>query len=147
VRSSLDHINRYRLRTGPYASTPADGPYGFFMIPIPGRPMALYCMVSAGGEGSSGEGWEHVSVRTEHATDPKKGRCPTWEEMCIAKNLFWDEEETVMQLHPPKSEWINNHPHVLHLWKPTHCEIPRPPGILVGKRDDREVNAAMEGKT
>ena len=38
--------------------------------------------------------------------------CPTWEEMCFIKNIFWEEEESAMQLHPPKSDYVNNHPSV-----------------------------------
>jgi hypothetical protein len=51
--------------------------------------------------------------------------------------LFWGDEEAVMQLHPPKSTWINNHNFCLHLWKPhsTVGEIPLPPGIAVGDKD------------
>jgi len=37
-----------------------------------------------------------------------------------------------MQLHPPRSKWINNHPYCLHLWRPTKQEIPLPPEIAVG---------------
>lgn len=69
--------------------------------------------------------WEHVSVSTNR-------RAPNWQEMCFVKDLFWDEEECVMQLHPPKSEWVNNHSYCLHLWKPIQVEIPRPPSIMVG---------------
>lgn len=69
--------------------------------------------------------WEHVSISTQT-------RCPTWEEMCFVKDLFWDEEDCVVQYHPPKSDYINCHPRCLHLWRPIGLEIPRPPKILVG---------------
>lgn len=68
--------------------------------------------------------WDHVSVSLIN-------RCPNWPEMCAIKNLFWDEEECVMQLHPAKSEYINNHPYVLHLWKPQQEKIPLPPNFMV----------------
>lgn len=110
------------------ASNDAIGRYGFFLVPIEGRPLVLYICASCGDE----SGWEHVSVRTEHASDPKKGRCPTWDEMCLVKNLFWEEEECVIQFHPPKSEYVNNHKNVLHLWKSTQASFPVPPSILVG---------------
>ncbi|WP_456813633.1 MULTISPECIES: DUF7694 domain-containing protein [unclassified Bradyrhizobium] len=45
--------------------------------------------------------WEHVAVSTPR-------RCPNWEEMCFVKDLFWNEEECVMQLHPPHSQYVNN---------------------------------------
>lgn len=60
---------------------------------------------------SDGLGWDHVSVSLPT-------RCPTWEEMCYIKSLFFEDEERVMQLHPEKSKWINNHPFCLHLWRP-----------------------------
>lgn len=90
---------------------------------------------------SDGDGWEHISV---HITDSKivkgnKGdsreRTPTWGEMCKMKDLFWDEEDCVIQFHPPKSEYVNNHNFTLHLWKPVGKTIETPNSILVGIRD------------
>jgi hypothetical protein len=59
-------------------------------------------------------------------------RTPTWREMSYVKDLCWDGEDVVMQLHPKRSEYVNNHPHVLHLWRPVDAEIPTPPSIFVG---------------
>lgn len=74
---------------------------------------------------SNGKGWEHVSVSHKH-------KIPSWSVMCAVKDMFFEEEEIVMQLHPKKSEYINMHPNCLHLWKPVDKEIPTPPSILVG---------------
>lgn len=74
---------------------------------------------------SFGEGWEHVSVSLSY-------RCPTWDEMCMIKDFFWGEEDTVVQYHPAKSEYINCHPYCLHLWRPINEETPHPPKGLVG---------------
>jgi hypothetical protein len=52
--------------------------------------------------------------------------------MCAVKDLFWDHEDTVMQLHPPKSDWVSNHSFCLHMWRPVGIEIPRPPALMVG---------------
>lgn len=71
-----------------------------------------------------GEGWEHVSVSRED-------HCPTWDEMHWVKNLFFKDEEAVMQLHPPASKYINQHPYCLHLWRPTGVSIPLPPQWMV----------------
>lgn len=71
--------------------------------------------------------WEHVSVTVQG-----KRRYPTWEETCAVKDLFWEPEELVIQLHPPKSQWISNNPWCLHLWKPVGVELPLPPSICVG---------------
>ncbi len=73
----------------------------------------------------SAKDWEHVSVSTQHRT-------PSWEEMNFVKNLFWEEEDCVVQFHPPKSEYINCAKNCLHLWRYVGFELPRPPKILVG---------------
>lgn len=69
---------------------------------------------------SWGGGWEHVSVSLQN-------RCPTWDEMCRIKDIFWGEEECVVQFHPPRSEYVNNHPYCLHLWKKIGANWDTPP--------------------
>lgn len=73
------------------------------------------CMI-----GLDEEGWEHVSV-TLHKMGKKKlevvHRTPTWQEMCFVKDVFWGEEEEVIQFHPKKAEYVNVHDFCLHLWK------------------------------
>ena len=59
-------------------------------------------------------------------------RCPTWEEMCMVKDIFWGEEECVVQFHPPRSEYVNRHPYCLHLWKKIGEEYETPPKEYVG---------------
>lgn len=109
-------------------STESYGNNGVFVVPIKGNSnMMAICICS------DGEGWEHVSVHVDHKTSKTK-RCPTWEEMCQIKDLFWDDTETVIQYHPPATEYVNNHKYCLHLWKPIGIEIPLPPSILVGIR-------------
>lgn len=78
-------------------------------------------------------GWEHVSVhiRTKNKKGKVKMRIPNWGEMCGIKDLFWASDETVVQYHPKKSEYVNNHPLVLHLWRPTEAELPTPPKLFV----------------
>jgi len=70
--------------------------------------------------------WDHVSV-----TVYRGQRCPTWDEMCWVKSLFFDEEETVIEFHPPKSKYVNFHPYCLHLWRPIFVELPLPPLIML----------------
>lgn len=90
---------------------------------------------------SSVAGWEHLSVSLKKIMNPRTKRvtevhrCPTWEEMCMVKDLFWELEECVVQYHPPRSHYVNNHPHCLHLWKPTVSALPVPDAILVGIKD------------
>lgn len=76
--------------------------------------------------------WEHVSVSVRNKRGLPLRRCPTWEQMCIVKETFWDDEIAVMQLHPPKSDWVNNHAFCLHLWRPVDVAVPLPPSIYVG---------------
>lgn len=70
--------------------------------------------------------WDHVSVSL-----PDNSRCPTWDEMCFIKNLFFRDDETVVQFHPKKSEYINNHPYTLHLWRPHAYDYSLPMQLLV----------------
>lgn len=111
------------------------GPYG-----------ARLHIVSSIGTDPASEGWEHVSVSTER-------RLPNWNEMCLVKDLFWDEEEVVFQLHPAKSQYVNNHPTCLHMWRHPTKPVPLPPSILVGIASEgtlrgpahaREVEARLE---
>lgn len=88
---------------------------------------------------SCDKSWEHVSVST-------RKRCPTWEEMCIFKNLFWLPEEAVMQLHPPERDHVNNHLYCLHLWKPVQLEIPLPPSIMVGVKAEGLIKSPQEAR-
>lgn len=47
--------------------------------------------------------------------------------MCDVKRIFWRDDEVVLQYHPAKSNYVNVHPYVLHLWKPLAMAIPVPP--------------------
>lgn len=87
--------------------------------------------------------WQHVTV-TVFESGKRPNRCATWEEMCFIKSLFWDDEETVIQFHPPKSEYISNHPFALHLWKPVNTEIPLPPSDLVGEKEPSKIEQEIK---
>ena len=63
--------------------------------------------------GSNEEGWEHVSIEMYGR------KLPTWDEMCEIKDLCWDDEEEVVQIHPKKSHYINL-TEALHLWRPVN---------------------------
>lgn len=111
--------NKYRERRHPLLkSDDSIGNNGFFIFERDGY--EIRC------QASSGMGWEHVSVSIN------RSRTPSWEQMCIVKDLFWDKEDTVIQYHPPESKYVNCHPFVLHLWRPLDFEIPVPDTILVG---------------
>lgn len=76
-------------------------------------------------------GWEHLSVSMP-------SRTPTWEQMCIMKDIFWNKNEACVEYHPREEDYVNNHKHCLHIWRPTHEPLPTPPSILVGFRSEEE---------
>lgn len=122
---------KYRKTEGSMKSTSADGNNGAFGIPLGKN---IFAVIIA----SDGLDWEHVSV-----TINAKGqvKTPTWNQMSKIKSLFWGPEDVVMQLHPARSQYVNNHPNCLHLWRPTPFSgqvIPTPPSQLVGIRNTRQ---------
>jgi hypothetical protein len=130
MRSKLpDRLETGRVRTGDLASDPSWGAYGQFFVQGPCGERLCIVASGAGADDKMSEGWEHVSVSTRR-------RPPNWTEMCFVKDLFWFEQECVIQFHPPRSEYVNNHPHCLHLWRPTKFYLPTPPSILAGMKDE-----------
>lgn len=81
-------------------------------------------------------GWEHLSVSMP-------SRTPTWEQMCIMKDIFWNKNEACVEYHPREEDYVNNHKHCLHIWRPTHETLPTPPSILVGFRSEEEKQAFL----
>lgn len=120
----LNHsvLEQGRLLTGAWGS-PHGADFGAFNVNGPCG--TVLRILASPGDANKEIPWEHVSVSCER-------RCPNWQEMCFVKDLFWEAEEAVMQLHPPRSQWINQHPYCLHLRRPTESEIPLPPSIAVG---------------
>ena len=110
--------NEKRVITGMFSSTAEYGNNGAFRFKVDGKEFLVIA--------SDGKGWEHASVTLN------RPRCPTWEEMCMIKEMFWDEEDCVIQYHPPKHDWISNSKYCLHLWRPIGIELPRPPNFMVG---------------
>lgn len=109
--------NEFRIKSGPFGSNESHGSNGAFLIPF--ETYKLLCIAS------DRLGWDHVSVSMRTKT-------PSWKQMNFIKTLFWDDSETVVQFHPKKSEYVNNHPHCLHLWKKQDGEYDLPPAIFVG---------------
>lgn len=124
MRSDGKHLDKYRKDHPMIGPGPKGSRYGFFVVEHEGAQLAV---ISSGEHHSSDDGlgdWEHVSVSL-------RDRCPTWDEMCFVKDLFWYAAECVVQFHVPKSEHINMHPFCLHLWKSVN-PMPLPPSIAVG---------------
>lgn len=102
------------------ASRPGDD-FGMFLISRNGVRLQIIF--------GNGEGWEHASAV---AIDRAGERTPTWDEMCFVKDLFWEKDECAIQYHPTEKNYVNNHPHCLHVWRPTHGHIPQPPVWMIG---------------
>lgn len=113
---NLNYLNQYRQQ---YFGAKRDEHNGCFLIPIDNKDFFVIA--------SDGLEWEHVSVSIKNVD-----RCPKWNEMCkIIKEMFFEDEEVVMQLHPKKTEYVNIHNYTLHLWRPIIREIPTPPIYMV----------------
>lgn len=99
--------------------------FGHFVFPSPvgGN---RFLRVVACSAGKPWDDWDHVSVTLVNSQNT-----PTWAEMCFVKEQFWDDEETVVQFHPKKSEYRNHHPGCLHLWKNVRTNHELPPAIMV----------------
>lgn len=110
---------QFRVKNHPtFGSTEKDGNNGWFIIPF--ESYEFFAIAS------DGLNWEHVSV--SHKTIK---RTPSWKEMCFIKDLFWDEDDVVVQYHPRKQDYVNIHKYVLHLWRPIGIELPTPQTIMV----------------
>lgn len=123
-----------RLTEGPshMVSDSRYGNNGAFQLESPNPGWRL--MIIASDEPLEGSlPWEHVSVQA-YRDSPAQVRIPTWKEMCFVKDVFWDAEDVVMQLHPKRSEYVNHHPAVLHLWRPVGVDIPTPPSSMIGPK-------------
>ena len=76
---------------------------------------------------SWGAGWDHVSISPR-----RKSYTPSWSDMCRLKDIFFRDDEAVIQIHPPKDEYVNNMPNCLHLWRANDKEMVLPPSFMVG---------------
>lgn len=122
MKWSFDNLEQYRIRRGRQES-PSFATFGAFEMPGPcGERLTI---IANDGRDT---GWEHVSVSTRR-------RIPNWREMCFVKNLFWGDDEWVVQFHPAAADYVNNYSLVLHLWKCTSSEFPTPPAWTVGDKE------------
>lgn len=118
----LHTLDKYRDRDfeRQYYGCNGDAGNGVFRVPVGGR---MFNVVA-----SNGGGLEHVSVSKANR---KRTKAPTWEEMCEIKLMFFQGNETVVEYHPAKADYVNLHPLCLHLWRPTVMHMPKPPKIFV----------------
>lgn len=116
-------VEQYRFNNGKGGWSTTEGQtHGLFFIDFRSTKLKV---IACDGKDS---GWDHVSVSLPN-------RCPNWIEMSKVKDLFFGEDETVIQFHPKKSEYVNNHPNCLHLWRKYNEEHELPPSILTGVKE------------
>ena len=121
--SDWTFLEQHRVQIPGYPVTDASwGFCGAFRFNLAGEVRPIHVIAS------DGDGWQHVSV--SFGNDAK--RCPPWEIMCAVKDLFCEAEDSVIQIHPAASKYVNRHPGCLHLWR---CldgrEQPLPPLYMV----------------
>jgi len=130
--SNWKYLNEHRVspRQDPTFGTPASAGFnGLFCIMVNG--LRVKCIAS------DGLGWKHVSVSVEG----KVAAPPSWSVMCQVKDLFWEPGDWVVQFHPGASDYVNFHPGVLHLWQPLNAELPKPDSMMVGPRNEADLEA------
>lgn len=66
-------------------------------------------VIVSGSTEADGRRWLHVSVS-------RPSRLPSWEDLREVKDTFIGRDRKAIQVLPPASEYVNIHPHVLHLW-------------------------------
>lgn len=120
--SDWSFLNKHRVRRGPFGSDDSIGFNGMFEFALPGEARKIRCIAS------DGAGWRHVSV----SFGPTNRSCPSRDLMCRVKDMFWTDEDCVVQFHPPKADYVNNHAGCLHLWQKLDGSQPIPDSILVG---------------
>lgn len=118
---------KYRIKSGLLATDKSIGNSGAFSVKSLKFTRPILCIASDGAVPGQSQAWEHVSISVQGAN-----RCPTWDEMAFIKRLFWDAEDTVIQFHPPESQYVNLHPYTLHLWRPVGVVLPLPDPRMVG---------------
>ena len=116
MRDTKDLPNKGRIKTGELHSDESFGNNGAFWLAY--RAHVFKVIISDGG------GWEHVSVSLPN-------RCPNWPEMCHFKDVFFKDDEVVVQYHPAKKDYVNTHPNCLHMWRSLKKKFPMPEKIMV----------------
>lgn len=114
----LCRANRWRIRTGTMASDETHGWNGAFLVPLEGE---MWQVIIA-----DGMGWRHLSI-----SNAQRKVLPSWNIMCRIKESFFGDDDWVIQYHPPKDDYIDVHPYVLHLWQPLSEELPKPYSFMV----------------
>lgn len=122
---NFDRAERFRAKHPMGFEHSKGDDFGWFEIPsCYQRQIKLNVLVAP-----SNAKWQHISISTGLR------RCPTWEEMCQIKHMFFDPEEVVVQFHPRAIDYVNVAVNCLHLWCLNDgSEFPTPPTDLIGPK-------------
>lgn len=111
---NLTKLNCYRVQ---YLGSFGNESNGKFIIPTKG---AVYQVIA-----STGLGWDHVSVSVIRPNNQL--RIASFEELEMIRSMFFLKDETVIEFHPRKQDYVNQNEFVLHLWRPNQEILPIPP--------------------
>ncbi len=120
---NLNHLNRYFMgNREDFSTLMEEGTFNKeYVIPANGGMLHLLC--------SNTLGWDHIFFKVVLDTVLSKYRMPSSIEMERIKDLFFESDEAVIEVHPKKENYVNIDSNVLHLWKPNLIELPLPPKI------------------
>ena len=116
MRTLEEVMNNSQVQFGNFFKTAEcdmNGFQGFLRLRDSKHTMSFMCSIDNDGDRKV----EHVSVSYMDSNR----KTPTWEEMCQVKEIFWDDEKEVHQVHPKKSQYVHGYKdlkNVLHLWRP-----------------------------
>lgn len=63
--------------------------------------------------------------------------------MCTLKEIFWKDDEAVIQIHPRANEYVNNMQNCLHLWRCSYKDMVLPPSCFVGLKKGQSMSDLM----
>ena len=112
---NLKELDRFRDKHPYWPQTETSGT---FKVMVNQRSFLVLASVDNTDEGGM---WEHISVMPKN-----QKRCPTWDEMCAIKNMFFQPEEECVEFHPKESEYVNCSKYCLHIWRPVAGKLNSP---------------------
>lgn len=107
----------YRVTQGVLATDRGHGNNGAFLIPATGHPAAVIA--------SDQDGWEMVSIA--HCERPL-----TLAEVDAIRDLFWSQDDVVIQFHFPHQDRKGQHRYAVKLWRRAGQDAQLPPRHLLG---------------
>ena len=121
----------YRVKTGKYASTEAEGNNGMFVIPTNSKKY-IYALAK------EINGYEILSIHVSDHLKAIKGQplvvTPSHDILKQMRDLFWGQEDRVVQIHFPLPERANFYnSNVIVLYRPKERSLPAPPAALFFK--------------